>query len=519
MPTIVPDKKAIVFKLNNPNKILTVIPKAKLIKPNVVAVKHGIDETKVLRNLGYSVVEPIKMYYDWPLASARHKPFKAQMDTAGFATLNDRCFILNSMGTGKTLASLYGFDYMHRIGMVNKALVVCPLSTMDRTWGDEVFKSFPHLKAVVVYGTKEKRIKLLKEEADLYIINTDGIKIIQDELKRRPDIDLVIVDEVAVFRNRSTGRWKAINEVLNKQTFRKAWALTGMPTPNSPLDAWAQCKLMLPFNKEIPNYISRARDILMLPVGQFGWKPKEGANQIINGWMQPSIRFSLDECTDLPEQTFITKEVEMSPEQKKAYKEMASKLKAEIAGNEILAVNEAVKASKLIQIASGHAYDAKKDVVSFPCKPRMDVLKEIIEESEGKVIVFVPFTSVLDRIGFELTAQWKVASVSGSTSKAARDNIFNEFQNPGGIHVIVANPGTMSHGLTLTAATTIVWYAPIYSNDTYLQANARVRRPGQTRTTVIVHIAGSAIERLVYSRLKNKETMQGLLLEMFNNQE
>jgi SNF2 family DNA or RNA helicase len=107
-----------------------------------------------------------------------------------------------------------------------------------------------------------------------------------------------------------------------------------------------------------------------------------------------------------------------------------------------------------------------------------------------------------------------VAAIHGGTPKAERDQIFGDFQKTTDPHVIVANPATMSHGLTLTAATTIVWYAPIHSNDIYEQACARVRRPGQTRTTVIAHIAGSDIERRIYSRLQSKQKLQGSLLEI-----
>ena len=104
--------------------------------------------------------------------------------------------------------------------------------------------------------------------------------------------------------------------------------------------------------------------------------------------------------------------------------------------------------------------------------------------------------------------------VNGDTSKSERDRIFSQFQNTQYPRVLVANAATMSHGLTLTAATTIVWYAPIHSNEIYEQACARVRRPGQTKTTVIAHIAGSEVERKVYQRLETKQSMQGLLLEM-----
>jgi SNF2 family DNA or RNA helicase len=204
----------------------------------------------------------------------------------------------------------------------------------------------------------------------------------------------------------------------------------------------------------------------------------------------------------------------MTPEQKHAYKSMLSRLKAEYDGGQILAVNEAIKANKLVQISCGTAYDDNHDTVVIPAKPRYEVLKEVIEESEGKVLVFVPLTGALRQVEKELRPHWPCAVVDGSTSKNDRDNIFKAFQTSDEPHVLVANPGTMSHGLTLTAATTIVWFAPIWNHEMYQQACARVRRPGQHRTTVIVHLAASDVEQKIYERLKTKETMQGLLLNM-----
>ena len=369
----------------------------------------------------------------------------------------------------------------------------------------------------VLYGSRARRQKLLKEDAHLYIINIDGLKTIEDDLKKRSDIDLIIVDEVAMFRNGSTNRWKTMNAIANKQTTRRIWALTGMPTPNAPTDAWAQCRLVNPNSTTVPSYFTKARDALMRQISPFKWVAKDNANDVVKEWMQPAIRYSLDDCTDLPPQTFMSREVEMSDEQKKAYKEMLSKLKTEVDGGEVLAVNEAVKANKLVQIACGMAYAADGSTIAIPCNHRIEVLKEVIEESEGKVIVFVPLTAVLEHVAESLSHHWDVAIVHGETSKSKRDEIFDSFQKRPNPHVIVANPGTMSHGLTLTAATTIVWYAPVHSNDTYEQACARVRRPGQTRTTVIVHIAASEVERRIYERLKTKQKMQGLLLDMMKD--
>ena len=458
------------------------------------------------------------MHYVWPKVSGRHDPFDAQRDTASFLSMNSRAFCLNGMGTGKTNSALWAYDYLRRTKQVKKVLVVCPLSTMERTWADSVFNTFSHLDAVVLHGTRERRNKLLKQDVDVYIINIDGLASIKAELAKRPDIDLIVVDELALARNSGTDRWKILNEICNKQGTRRVWGMTGSPTPNAPTDAWAQCKLVTPDNPNVPKYFSAFRDKVMRQLTQFKWIARPDANDTIYQMMQPAIRFSLDDCTDLPEQTFITREVGLTPEQTKAYKDMLSKLATDYQGGQILAVNEAVKANKLIQIACGVAYGTNGEEIVIPSKPRLDVVKEIIEESEGKVIVFVPLTGALESVASELRKEFTVETVHGGTSKNERDRIFGEFQRSDEPRVLVANAAAMSHGLTLTAATTIVWYAPVHSNEVYEQACARVRRPGQTRTTVIVHIAGTDVERRVYKRLQDKQSMQGLLLEMMKEQ-
>lgn len=511
------EKKAVVLKLRNPSRVTTVIPTAIVVDhkgQKLVAVPHRPDETRVLRNLGFEVPDPMPIHYVFPKVSGRHDPFAAQRDTASFLAMHSRAFCLNGMGTGKTNSALWAYDYLRRTKQVQKMLVVCPLSTMERTWADSVFNTFPHLDAVVLHGTRERRQKLLKQDVNVYIINIDGLAAIKDELAKRPDIDLIVVDELALARNSGTDRWKLLNTICNKQSVRRVWGMTGSPTPNAPTDAWAQCRLVTPDNSNVPKYFGAFRDRVMRQLTQFKWVNRPEANDVVWQMMQPAIRFSLDDCTDLPEQTFITREVEMTPEQKKAYKDMLSKLATDYQGGQILAVNEAVKANKLIQIACGVAYGTNGEEVVIPSKPRMDVLREVIESSEGKVIVFVPLTAALESVAAELSKDWTVEVVHGQTSKSERDRIFGEFQRTPDPRVLVANAAAMSHGLTLTEATTIVWYAPVHSNETYEQACARVRRPGQTRTTVIVHICGSDVERRVYKRLQDKQSMQGLLLDM-----
>lgn len=508
----------IVLQLEDTARVTTVIPTAQVFQhkgATLLAVPHRLAETQVLRNLGFDVPSPIELHYDWP---GKFKPFHAQKTTSAFLTLNPRAFVLNDMGTGKTLSALWSYDYLRKHGMARKMLVVSPLSTLERTWADEVFGHFPHLEVSVLHGSAQRRKKLLAQDADIYLINHDGIKVVLPELLAKEEIDVVIIDEIASFRNASTDRWKALNKVC--QPKRWVWGMTGTPTPNAPTDAWAQCRIICP--TRVPKYYSAFRDSVMTKVGQFAWISRPNATDVVADAMQPAIRFRRDECVDLPPAVYQTREVELSPEQRAAYKDMMSKLVISDGDKEALAVNEAVKMQKLTQIACGVVYaDHGKEIV-LPNEARIQETIEIIEQAGSKVIVFVPFKAVLKNLAAKMQEHFgtdiDIGLISGETSAEHRAETFREFQDEHSqLRVLLAQPAAMSHGLTLTAASTIVWFAPVCSNETYEQANARITRPGQKLTQFIVHMEGSSVERRIYTRLKERQRMQGLLLEILKD--
>ena len=512
--------KKLILNLRDPERVTTIIPSARTMQykgRTLVAVPHKLDEVRVLRNMGMDPPAPVSAYYGYP---GRLKPFAHQRATVEFLTTNPRAFCLNGMGSGKTISVLWAFDYLRKAGLVRRMLVISPLSTLERAWGDEIFSNFPDMTFAVLHGTREKRHRLLAEDFDVYLINHDGIKNAETvkALATRSELDLVVVDEVASFRNASTDRWRAANALINgdpKRGFQPrewAWGLTGTPIPNAPTDAWAQCRLIEPTT--VPRYSGQFRDMVMRPVSKFKWVAREEALDIIHRCMQPAIRFAREDCIDLPPTTYVTRQTELTDEQKRAFDEMLRKLHTEHNGGQITAANEAVKLSKLLQICSGVAYGANGEEVALPATPRIHLVREIIEEAEAKVLVFVPLTAPLKVVAAELGKHFSVAVVHGETSKTQRDQIFQEFQQAKDPRVLVANSGTLSHGLTLTAADTVIWFAPIHSNEIYQQANARVTRPGQTRNTLIVNVEATPLERKIYARLQGKERTQGLLLEM-----
>lgn len=432
-------------------------------------------------------------------------------------------FVVNGVvvhNSGKTLSVLWAFDYLKKAGEVDWMVVVSPLSTLERAWGDEIFRHFPDLSFCVLHGSRDKRLKLLRNEFDIYIINHDGVKgkDVLAELVAKPGNGLVVVDEIAVARNASTELWKCLNTLINGnpklgiEPKKWAWGLTGTPIPNSPTDAWAQVRLINP--GRVGRYFGHFRDKVMKQITQFKWVPREGALDHVFEVMQPAIRFAREDCIDLPPTTVVTRQTELTPEQKTAFDTMLRKFRAEHDGGEITAVNEAVKLSKLLQICSGVAYGADDTEVVIPAKPRIELVRELIEEAEAKVLVFVPFTAALKVVATELSKDFTVEVVHGGVSKTQRDTIFKNFQQAKDPRVIVADARTMAHGITLTAANTVIWYAPPYSAEIYQQACARVTRPGQKLNTLIVNIQATPMETKVYDRLQGKERMQGLLLSM-----
>jgi SNF2 family DNA or RNA helicase len=252
----------------------------------------------------------------------------------------------------------------------------------------------------------------------------------------------------------------------------------------------------------------------MTKVSMYKWVPKAGAHAEAHKLLQPSVRFAISDCVDLPPCTVQARDVELSPDQAKAYKEMKKDLQIMAAKGPITAANEAVLRLKLLQISCGAIYGADREIHHVDAAPRLKALKELMEQCREKIIVFAPFTSVVHMLSRELRKNFSVEVINGEVPAKKRNEIFSAFMDTDAPRVLVADPGTMSHGLTLTAASTIIWYAPTDRTETYLQANKRIDRPGQVHATTIVQLAATPVEREIYRRLEANETMQGLVLQM-----
>lgn len=490
------------------DKVKALWPKAQCLEHNgdkFALIPHRPREQVQLRAAGIEAPAPILYYYDWEKGT----PFGIQKTTAALATSHQRAYILNDMGTGKTRAALWAWRYLHKAGCAKKLLIVCPLSTMKFTWLSEVFKIMPDVRAAVLHGTREQRLKLLADTGhDIYVINHDGLKTILPELYARPDIDSMVIDELAVYRNNSQ-RSKTMRGFATK--FAWVWGMTGRPMPQAPTDVWAQAKILTPHT--VPKYFRHARSLLMQQVSQFKWVPKVNAIDEALSWMQPSVRFSLDDVVELPDAIARNIDVDLTAEQQRVYQRIANEFAVMVQDQKITAANAGVAMGKLLQVGAGYVYSTNPQYAVLDSEPRKQLLLEIIEEAPHKLIVFAPWRHLIEGLSALLTKDdVEHAVIHGDIGK--REDIFNDFQNTTRYRVLLAHPQCVHHGLTLTAATTIVWYSPVTSLEIYEQANARIRRVGQKHKQQFLHLQGTPVERKIYAMLRGKQRLQDEFLEL-----
>jgi SNF2 family DNA or RNA helicase len=509
------DNKALVLRTRDPSKY-SIIPKSKIIAESdgiyEVAVKWGLDEVQVLKNLGVrNVPSPITVRYDWP---GRFKPMKHQVDTAAFLTMHKRAFVFSEPGTGKTLAALWTADYFMKTNRVRRCLILCPLSIMQSAWMQDLQNSIIHRSAIVAHHSQAtRRIEMVQGDYEFVITNYDGLNLIADEIVNDGRFDLIIVDEANAYKNVSTKRWKSLNKILRPDT--KLWMMTGTPASQSPLDAYGLAKMVNPTG--VPKFFTAWRDVTMNKVTMFKWIPKIDAQEKIHDALQPAIRFTKAQCLDLPPVITETREVPLTPQQKKYYNMLKEQMLVKAAGETITAINAAAEVNKLLQISAGAAYTDNAEVVTFDCSPRLNVLMEALEETDRKVLVFAPYRHSIDTIYEYLTSNnIKADLIHGDVPASKRTRIFKQFQEEAEPRVLVIQPQAAAHGVTLTAADTVVFWGPVMSTETYIQCCARSDRKGQDSDKVtVIHIQGSEIERKMFKRLAERVEDNNMLVRLY----
>lgn len=479
-----------------------------------VIVHWGLDEMQRLARItppSIKVPSPIERDYTWP---GMFMPFAHQRDTSRFLTLNRRAFCFNEAGTGKTSAAIWAADYLMNQGVVKRVLVICPLSIMQAAWQADLFKTAMHRTCGVAHGTTSKRKKIIGGVYDFVIINYDGVNVVEKDIINAK-FDLIIVDEANAYKTTSTKRWRTLARILTPDTY--LWMMTGTPASQSPEDAFGLAKLVNPTG--VPKYASAWKDAVMRQITRYKWVPKPESRDTVFKALQPAIRYEKAQCLDLPEVTYQTRLVPLTPQAARYYRVLVKEMQIQAAGETISTVNAAAAVSRLLQLSGGAVYTDDGNVVEFDVAPRLSVLREVLDETAQKVLIFVPYRHTLSMVANHLNTNGITNEIiSGDTTPNKRTSIFNSFQTTQHPKVLLIQPQAASHGVTLTAADTVVFWSPVMSVETYLQCIARIDRVGQKNKMTVIHLQGSEVERRMYTMLQNKVNMHEQLVDLYREE-
>lgn len=485
------------------------------VSDTCVAVRSGLETRARLAAAGVQLHTGDK----GPPQTGMISLYDHQLDSRYFLVGNPRAFDLSDPGTGKTISAASAADVLIRAGITKRVLIVCPLSIMRAAWTNDLFRACMHRTVGVAYGTPEKRRKVVESGYEFVIVNFDGVEAIKDQITNNQDFNLFIIDEGNAYADATTKRWKLMNKIVRAVPNRWLWLMTGTPAANSPEQAYGLGKLVVPH--KAPTFFSEWRERVMYKVSEYRWIPRRSAPTSVSELLQPAIRHSKG-LLNLPPLVYQEREVTITPQQKKYYDMLRKEFIIETRTATVLAVNAAIKHDKLVQIACGMVYDKDGNALMFDVTPKLRELDDVAASTQNKIIVFTPYKHTLWAI--EKHAKSKGVSyalVNGDVSKTQRDRIFESFQNDREPKWLIAHPECMQHGLTLTAADTIVWWGPTSNFDMFEQANARIHRNTQRHACRVVTLMCSPAERQMHrmclERKQLSEDTLGLYKQMLED--
>lgn len=411
-------------------------------------------------------------------------------------------------GLGKTITTLTAInELMYDSFEVSKVLIIAPLRVAQSTWKDEIEK-WDHLNLLrysIAVGDEKERLKALKQNSDIYIINRENV----DWLVTKSGIDfnfnMLIIDELSSFKSHTSKRFKSLLKI--RPYFERVVGLTGTPSSNGLMDLWAEFRV-LDLGERLGRYITHYRNEYFLPDKRngaviFSYKPQPNAEErIYRRLADMTISMKTTEYLKMPELILNELEINLDEEDQIKYKKFKKEMVMTIQEKEIDAINAASLSNKLIQLANGSIYDEDKKFYEVHNK-KLDKLEEIIESANGKpVLVAYWFKADKERI----EKRFKVREIKTA------DDI--KQWNMGMINLALIHPASAGHGLNLqSGGSTLVWFSLTWSLELYQQTNARLYRQGQKDTVVIHHlITKNTIDEDIMKSLKRKDKTQEALM-------
>lgn len=426
-------------------------------------------------------------------------------------------------GLGKTSITLAALKILKKKQFMTSALVVAPLRVAHSVWPREVEKwnDFKELKVVVLHGSKKE--SALKEKADIYVINPEGLEwLLADKGKRLKALgcNVLVIDESSKFKHTGTRRFKLLKPVLGQ--FRRRYILTGTPAPNGLMDLFGQV-FILDMGRSFGPYITKFKRDFFDPTGFGGYTfvPKEGTDERIQELIRPLImRLDGEDLLTLPEIVYNNIYVDLPTPARKVYDELAEEMIAQLESLEVVTAMSAAAASlKCRQVANGGIF-LQQDGQEFTTRrtwenlhaEKTTALADLAEELNGQPL-FVAYDFEHDR---ERIRKHFPHAVIASDYSAKKFVEVEKAWNRGDIQMLAGHPASLGHGLNMQeAGQHVVWHSMTWDLELYDQFIRRVRRQGNQHAQVFVHhiLARNTVDIPMLRALRRKGTIQSRLLD------
>ena len=442
-----------------------------------------------------------------------YKPFDHQTKTTDFILNKHKVLITSDPGTGKTRSVIDAYAKLPSDR--GRMLVIAPLSILEASWGDDIDKFQPDLTYVVAYA--KNREKAFKTDAAIVLTNHDAVKWLTKNPNVLAEFNTVCIDEFTAFKNKDSQRSKAIAKIIDRFDYRIA--MSGTPNSNSILDIWHPTYLVDDGERLGRRFYGFRSSVCTSHFNGFAneWVDRDDAEQIVAAsLLDINIRFSLEDCIDMPEQSVSTMTTTLPRKIMNQYVELANDSVLHTNKGTISAIHAGAKVKKLLQLCTGAMYDNEGNVIGVH-EDRYNLIMQLIEERAHSLVAF-NWKHERDHMVSECEKRGiKYAVIDGSVAAHKRADIVARMQ-AGHLQVVFCHPQSAGHGLTMVTATTIIWASPTYNAEHYQQFNRRIYRAGQTKRTEVIRIAAeNTWEPDVYEKLEGKLSRMEELLTTLNN--
>lgn len=441
------------------------------------------------------------------------KPHDYQNRFIQFLMVHPRNYGMLDMGLGKTVSTLTAFAYLKEQGIVSKMLVVAPLRVIYNVWPKEVEKwdHLRHLRVSIVHGgTKVKHAALLTDDADIYVINYDGMPWLRNQWRYvEKKFDWIVFDESSMLKSHSTIRFKAAREMA-RDPRRRLTMLSGTPAPNGLHELWSQFFLLDHGKRLEPGWIKfRTRFMEQLDYHGYNWRMKKGAAEYIYSAISDiTMRLDAKDYLQMPDIVYNDVRCSLPEKLLEQYRELEKEMFLQLDEVEVEAFNAAALTMKCRQFVQGFLYSEETPLELHTVK--LDALEEIVHDNGAPTLVAYSFVHDLKL----LQTRFPNAPVIGGGTSPQQSKALVEAWNRGELPVLFAHPQSLSHGVNMQeGGANIVWYGLTFSLEQYQQFNARLHRQGQTRP-VIVHnlVVENTIDEAMMRALRTKDGEQRSLL-------